>query len=152
MEKIQMTICVSAEQAVKIAEILASENMSGSMDATPVQTAPVQTTPVQTAPIQTAPVQTAPVQTAPVQAAPVQMAPIQTAPVQTAPVQTTPAVTSCTYSIEQIQSACAPLMDAGKQAELVGLLAQFGVQSLPMLPPEQYGAFATALRGLGARI
>ena len=142
MEKIQMTICVSAEQAVKIAEILASENMSGSMDATPVQAAPTQT----------APVQTAPVQTAPVQAAPVQMAPIQTAPVQTAPVQTTPAVTSCTYSIEQIQSACAPLMDAGKQAELVGLLAQFGVQSLPMLPPEQYGAFATALRGLGARI
>ena len=147
MEKIQMTICVSAEQAVKIAEILASENMSGSMDATPVQAAPTQT-----APVQTAPVQTAPVQTAPVQAAPVQMAPIQTAPVQTAPVQTTPAVTSCTYSIEQIQSACAPLMDAGKQAELVGLLAQFGVQSLPMLPPEQYGAFATALRGLGARI
>ena len=162
MEKIQMTICVSAEQAVKIAEILASENTSGSMDATPVQTAPVQTTPVQTAPIQTAPVQTAsvqtapvqtaPVQTAPVQTAPVQAAPVQMAPIQTAPVQTAPAVTSCTYSIEQIQSACAPLMDAGKQAELVGLLAQFGVQSLPMLPPEQYGAFATALRGLGARI
>lgn len=152
MEKIQMTICVSAEQAVKIAEILASENTSGSMDATPVQAAPTQTAPVQTAPVQTAPVQAAPVQAAPVQAAPVQMAPIQTAPVQTAPVQTTPAVTSCTYSIEQIQSACAPLMDAGKQAELVGLLAQFGVQSLPMLPPEQYGAFATALRGLGARI
>ena len=152
MEKIQMTICVSAEQAVKIAEILASENTSGSMDATPVQTAPVQTTPVQTAPIQTAPVQTASVQTAPVQTAPVQTAPVQTAPVQAAPVQMAPAVTSCTYSIEQIQSACAPLMDAGKQAELVGLLAQFGVQSLPMLPPEQYGAFATALRGLGARI
>ena len=44
------------------------------------------------------------------------------------------------------------LMDLGKQDELQKLLQTFGVPALPALPKEQYGAFATALRGLGARI
>jgi hypothetical protein len=43
-------------------------------------------------------------------------------------------------------------MDAGKTADLQALLKSFGVQALTQLPKEQYGAFATALRGLGARI
>lgn len=153
MEKIQMTISVSAEQAVKIAEILASENAANVTTESPAQqTAPVQVNPVQAAPVQTTPVQAVPVQTAPVQTTPVQTAPVQTVPVQPAPVQTAPITSQCTYTVEQIQLACAPLMDAGRQTELVGLLAQFGVQSLPQLPPEQYGAFVTALRGLGAKI
>lgn len=32
------------------------------------------------------------------------------------------------------------------------LLTQYGIQTLDKLNPDQYGAFATALRGLGAKI
>ncbi|MFR8164636.1 MAG: hypothetical protein ACLU8D_00105 [Enterocloster sp.] len=44
------------------------------------------------------------------------------------------------------------LMDSGRQPDLIALLGQFGVVSIPDLRPEQYGAFATALRGMGAQI
>ena len=39
-----------------------------------------------------------------------------------------------------------------QQPELLQLIRSFGVEALPFLQPEQYGAFATALRGLGAQI
>lgn len=142
MEKIQMTISVTAQTAVKIAQLLAgnAEPTSQTIPAQP--SAPInQPVPVNTAPGMLA--MAAPVQTAPVQQ--------QSAPV-TAPANIAPVSQPCTYTIEQIQAACAPLMDAGKQQELVGLLAKFGVQSLPQLTNEQYGAFATELRGLGAKI
>ena len=44
------------------------------------------------------------------------------------------------------------LMDAGRVDELVNLLHSFGVQAVTDLKPEQMGAFATALRGMGAKI
>lgn len=56
------------------------------------------------------------------------------------------------YTVDDLAKAAIPLMDAGGQQVLVGLLSQFGVATLPQLPKEQYGAFATALRGLGAKI
>lgn len=56
------------------------------------------------------------------------------------------------YTRDDLQRAAGTLMDAGKQTELLQLLAKFGVPSLPALKPEQYGAFATELRALGARI
>lgn len=56
------------------------------------------------------------------------------------------------YTVDDLARAAIPLMDAGGQQVLVGLLSQFGVATLPQLPKEQYGAFATALRGLGAKI
>ena len=139
MEKIQMTINVSAQTAMKIAEILATESNTAKPNALQAQNSPVSSPIVQPV-MPTQNVQTVDSVT------PVQ----QTAPIN--PVQTAPVAQPQTYTIEQIQTACAPLMDAGKQQELVGLLAQFGVQSLPQLPKEQYGAFATALRGLGANI
>lgn len=87
---------------------------------------------------------------------PVQQAPVQT---QTAPVQQTPAstpalvqTTTPSYTMDDLAGAAVPLMESGRQADLLNLLAQFGVESLPALPKEQYGAFATALRGLGAQI
>jgi hypothetical protein len=43
-------------------------------------------------------------------------------------------------------------MDAGKQPQLLALLQQFKVQGLSQLQPGQFGAFATALRGMGAKI
>ena len=67
-------------------------------------------------------------------------------PVQQAPTQKT------TYTLDDLARAAATLMDSGRQGELIQLLGQFGAEALTMLPPEQYGAFATALRGLGAQI
>lgn len=57
-----------------------------------------------------------------------------------------------TYAMDDLSRAAMTLMDTGRQDELRNLLAQFGVQSLPDLPQDQYGAFATALRGMGAKI
>jgi hypothetical protein len=54
--------------------------------------------------------------------------------------------------MDELTNAAVMLMDSGRQADLLNLLAQFGVEALPALPREQYGAFATALRGLGAQI
>jgi hypothetical protein len=56
------------------------------------------------------------------------------------------------YTYEDLARAAAPLMDAGKTPDLQAQLRSFGVQALTQLPKEQYGAFATALRGMGARI
>lgn len=57
-----------------------------------------------------------------------------------------------TYTIDQIMTAGATLMDAGKALELTNLLHSFGVQAVMDLKPEQLGLFATAMRELGAKI
>lgn len=66
----------------------------------------------------------------------------------------TPAVPTAqtSYSLDDLARAAMTLMDCGKQEEIQKLLADFNVAALPMLPPAQYGAFATGLRGLGAKI
>lgn len=103
----------------------------------------------QPAPIQQAPVQQPVAQAVPV--APVQ--PVQQAPVQQMPQQPQTVPTSApTYDMNQLAVAATQLMDAGKQPQLLELLASFGAQSLMQLPKEQYGAFATKLRELGAKI
>ena len=56
------------------------------------------------------------------------------------------------YTVEQLQMAMAPLVDAGKMEEIRALLNRFGVPSIMDLQPDQYGALATALRGMGAQI
>lgn len=92
----------------------------------------------------------------PTQAVPVTQPAPTAAP--TAPV--TPSVTGVgqvptttqTYELDDLARAAMTLMDVGRQGELQQLLTQFGVAALPMLPKDQYGAFATALRGMGAQI
>ena len=107
-------------------------------DKPPVQqAAPAMTQPVQ----QMAPVTPQPVQTQ-------QMAPVTPPPVQQAPVQTA----APSYTADDLARAAMTLMDSGRQGDLINLLAQFGTEALTQLPQEQYGAFATALRGLGAPI
>lgn len=90
------------------------------------------------------------------QAAPAQQMPVQqpAAPVpQPVPDQAQQVpTTAATYTLDDIAKAAMTLMDAGRQADLRGLLAKYGVDSLPALPPAQYGAFATDLRGMGAKI
>ncbi len=56
------------------------------------------------------------------------------------------------YTTEQIMAAGAALVDAGKAQELMNLLSSFGVQAVTALKQEQLGAFATALREMGAKI
>lgn len=56
------------------------------------------------------------------------------------------------YSLEELARAVASLMGAGKYLLVVELLAKFGVQALFQLPKEYFGAFAAALRQLGAQI
>lgn len=56
------------------------------------------------------------------------------------------------YTQDDLVRAAMPLMDAGKQQELVELLRSFGVFSLPELKQEQYGPFAAKLREMGANI
>lgn len=85
---------------------------------------------------------------APVPSQPAPIAPSINAPQPVAPVATVP-----TYSQEDIARAAGTLVDVGKRQEVCDLITKtFGVQALQQIPKEKYGAFATALRGLGARI
>ena len=102
----------------------------------------VPVTPV--APVTPAPV--APVTPAPVTPAPVQVAPVT--PVAPAPVQ----VTAPSYTKEELLRAAASLRTLGKVNELIALNSQFGLKCLTDIMPEQFGAYATALRGLGVSI
>lgn len=122
------------------------EHMEASV---PEQPAPPVQNIVRAAPVPTAPVQpSAPMQaTTPVQQP---LPPTQQVPVNNqAPVVPT---TAQTYTLDELARAAMTLMDAGRQVDLQGLLRSFGVEALPALPKEQYGAFATALRGMGAQI
>ena len=105
-------------------------------------------TPAGNAPVAPAPVQTAPTP-APV-AAPAP-APTPAAPPVT-PMPTAVPVTAPTYTLDQIAKAGANLVDAGKMEQLLALLTKYGVQAVTQLTPDQYGAFATELRALGAQI
>ena len=72
------------------------------------------------------------------------------APAPAAPV--VPVGGAPTYTLDQIAKAGASLVDAGKMEPLLALLGRYGVQAVTQLAPEQYGAFATELRALGAQI
>jgi hypothetical protein len=69
-----------------------------------------------------------------------------------APTPTAVPVTPKLYTLDELRTACAPLMDAGRQNNLAQLINSFGVPSLVALPTEMYGAFATAIRQMGAKI
>lgn len=53
------------------------------------------------------------------------------------------------YTIEQLQTAIAPLLDAGKAGQLQALVQSFGVATLMDIPKDRYGEFANGLRNLG---
>ncbi|MCL2876664.1 MAG: hypothetical protein FWF12_10360 [Betaproteobacteria bacterium] len=57
-----------------------------------------------------------------------------------------------TYTLDDLMRAGSSLADAGQREAVVGLIAQFGVPTLAQVPPERYGEFAVALRGLGAQL
>lgn len=84
-------------------------------------------------------------------AAPATPPAILSAPVGTAAVPLAPAPV---ISLEQVAKAGADLISGNpaKMQELVALLQRFGVPAVQALKPDQIGAFATELRGLGAQI
>ncbi len=158
---ITMTIEVSPEQAVRIAEILAKP-------AAPVQTTnppPVQALEIpqppahEPVPVQPA-VPTVPVQTATPTSAPApNPAPI---PVQQ-PTAPAPVPTSVRqYTPDELSIASRPIVEAGRQQELLDLLHSFtytdtsgvvrNVQSIRDMPKELYPAFANGIRQLGGKI
>ena len=63
-----------------------------------------------------------------------------------------PTADAPTYTIEELQVACAPLTDANRMGELQAVCAKYGAASLLDIPKEQYGALAADLRALGARL
>lgn len=109
-----------------------------------VQAASVPAPAVQPSP---APVPVTPVPVAQPAASPAPVA--QPAP---APASAAAPTTARAFRFEDIQLAATSLCDTGKRAEVLALLAKYGIQALSALPAEQYGAFATELRGLGAKI
>jgi len=121
--------------------------------AAPVSPAPVNPTPGP-APTMAAPV-VAPVVAPSPSPTPVTNAPTA-GPTSAAPGNTpapaVPVAGAPTYTLDQISRAGASLVDAGKMQQLLELLGRYGVQAVTQLKPEQYGAFATELRGLGAQI
>lgn len=90
----------------------------------------------------------APAPVAPV-AQPTQVQPAAPAPTAPAPAPA-PAVKALT--LNDISNAGAELVDRGMMPQLVELLGRYGVQTVLMLKPEQYSAFAVDLRALGANI
>lgn len=114
----------------------------------PTDNAPVAPAPVQTAPTPAPVAAPAPAPApAPTPAAP----PVTPMPTTAAPAPAVP-VTAPTYTLDQIAKAGANLVDAGKMEQLLALLTKYGVQAVTQLTPDQYGAFATELRALGAQI
>lgn len=56
------------------------------------------------------------------------------------------------YTLEEIQVALQPLMDAGRTNEILGLMQKYKVASLPELPKDQFPNLVVDLRNMGARI
>lgn len=80
---------------------------------------------------------------------------VPTAPVTEPTTPVTPAVPVAPvkeYTLEEIQVAMQPLMDAGKIDQIITLLQRYGVSSLPEINKDRYGELITDLRALGARL
>lgn len=92
--------------------------------------------------------------TAPV-VAPTYSAPVTApAPTTTPPVSTVPLSQGPVYTVAQIAKAGADLIsqNPGLLPQVNALLTQYGAQAVTDVKPEHFGAFATALRGMGAKI
>lgn len=111
-------------------------------------TAPVVPATVQAPPV--APV-TQPTTVAPVVPTSVSV-PTTPEPPQAPPTPAVPVAPVKEYTLEEIQVALQPLMDAGRTNEIVGLTQKYKVASLPELPKDQFPNLVVDLRNMGARI
>lgn len=128
---------------LKLAEAITPKTVAAPVEQLAPPTAPAPITPAPTTPAPAPGPTAAPVPTAGPSAATVPgNAPAPVVPVAAAP----------SYSMEQIATAGAALVDAGKRDQLLELLGRFGVQAVTQLQPAQFGVFAAELRALGAQI
>lgn len=56
------------------------------------------------------------------------------------------------YTLEEIQVALIPIMDAGRTNEIVGLMQRYGVSDLTKVPKDSYPQLIKDIRNMGARI
>lgn len=128
---------------LKLAEAITPKAVTTRVEQPAIPTAPAPTTPAPTTPASVPGPTAAPVPiTGPSAATVPGNAPAPVVPVAAAP----------SYSMEQIATAGAALVDAGKRDQLLELLGRFGVQAVTQLQPAQFGVFAAELRALGAQI
>lgn len=128
---------------LKLAEAITPKAVTTRVEQPVIPTASAPITPAPTTPAPAPDPTAAPVPTAGPSAATVPgNAPAPVVPVAAAP----------SYSMEQIATAGAALVDAGKRDQLLELLGRFGVRAVTQLQPAQFGVFAAELRALGAQI
>lgn len=162
---IKMTIEVTPEQAVRIAEILGS---TGTFQGAPT-TAPAAVSDMPA--VQTAPAaMPAAASVVPVVPTAVPVVPsAQPAAVPTVPTVPTAAAAPAAmptavkkYTADELSIASRPIVEAGRQQELLDLLHSFtftdvngvtrNVQNIREMPEELFPAFANGIRQLGGRI
>ena len=146
------TLDVNIHLPAAVLDLLERLSTGQAMSGPAVQAAPVPAPAAQPSPA-LAPVTPVPVAQPAAAPAPVaQPAPAPVAQPAPAPAPAAAPTTARAFRFEDIQLAATSLCDTGKRAEVLALLAKYGIQALSALPAEQYGAFATELRGLGAKI
>ena len=138
------TVAQAAQQALAREDLAAG----GTAPVAPAPAAPAPAAPVP-APAPMGVVPTAPA----TPAAPAPMPAAPTAPAA-APAPVAPVAPAPAYTMAQISKAGADLasQDPAKMPELLALLQGYGVRAITELQPDQLGAFASALRGLGAKL
>lgn len=141
--KINVSMEVTPEQLTKIAAIM-----------TDTPPAPVTVAVQPVIPAQQPVPTTAPVLPTAQTAAPTlqQMFGAPAQPQQTAPVQLPTQTTPRTYTVQELGLAARPLVELGRQQELMNLLAEFGASSVAELPENSRAAFAAKLRTMGGQI
>lgn len=159
---IRMTIEVSPEQAVRIAEILGSDGtFHNAPTASPAAVQGVSAVP--SAPAASLPAAPAPAAVVPV--VPTTPTAPSRVPVATPAAPAVPAVPPTAvkkYTADELSIASRPIVEAGRQQELLDLLHSFtftdangairNVQNIREMPEELFPAFANGIRQLGGRI
>lgn len=73
-------------------------------------------------------------------------------PPQAPPTPAVPVAPVKEYTLEEIQVALIPIMDAGRTNEIVGLMQKYGVSDLTKVPKDSYPQLIQDIRNMGARI
>lgn len=161
---IKMTIEVSPEQAVRIAEILGSTGtFQGAPTTAPAAVPDIPAVPTAPAAVSSLPTAAASVVPVVPPAVPV-VSVAQPVAVPTVPTAAAAAMPTAVkkYTADELSIASRPIVEAGRQQELLALLHSFtftdangvvrNVQNIREMPEELFPAFANGIRQLGGRI
>lgn len=73
-------------------------------------------------------------------------------PPQAPPTPAVPVAPVKEYTLDEIQVALIPIMDAGRTNEIIGLMQKYGVSDLTKVPKDSYPQLIQDIRNMGARI